>query len=332
MPSSKMPKRPWLSVLIPTYNGENYLPFALNSISIQEDNEIECIAIDDGSIDATISILRDYQKKLPIRILQRERQGNWVANTNYGLSLARGDYICFLHQDDLWLRDRLSIMRRLTAQFPEAVIVLHPSNFLDERGNNLGTWNCPLPSFPQIVKADMMIQRLLIQNFISILGPIFKREAALRVGGLDESLWYTADWDFWLKIAACGDSLYYPKALSAFRVHPSSQTVVRSSGSRDFREQLETVAMKHFTQWQAPERAKQRLKRVVYFSVEVNIALAEAAHGHQTNLLALLVAFASLGPSGWIRYIRDSRILERVSARLRAQITPRTNRDTKRHE
>ena len=317
-----MTAKPWLSVISPIFNGEAYLSSALDSIVLQGDNNIECIAVDGESTDSTLSILKSYQDKLPMRILQRERSTNWVIKTNYALSLARGEYICFLHHDDLWFSDRLKIMKQLTEQFPEAVLLLHPSIFLDNKGNNLGTWNCPLPALPDIIKPDLMIERLLVQNFISILGPVFKREAALKVNGLDESLWYTADWDFWLKIAGCGDSLYFPKPLSGFRVHPSSQTIVRSSGSRDFREQLEIVATKHFAQWQGSEYLKQRLRKVVDFSMEVNIALAGSAHGQKTNLLALLVDFILLGPSGWDRYIRDSRIWERVAARIKAQVRP----------
>ena len=49
-----------------------------------------------------------YKDRLPIKVLQRERQGNWVANTNYALSLAIGEYVCFLHQDDHWVKDRLT--------------------------------------------------------------------------------------------------------------------------------------------------------------------------------------------------------------------------------
>ena len=46
-------QQPWLSVLIPTYNGENFLPAALESILVQGDNDIEVIVVDDGSTDDT---------------------------------------------------------------------------------------------------------------------------------------------------------------------------------------------------------------------------------------------------------------------------------------
>ena len=52
--------RPWLSVIMPTYNGAAYLSAALDSVLAQQDERIELIAIDDGSTDATVSILESY--------------------------------------------------------------------------------------------------------------------------------------------------------------------------------------------------------------------------------------------------------------------------------
>ncbi|MGL5806383.1 MAG: glycosyltransferase family 2 protein, partial [Xenococcaceae cyanobacterium] len=89
----------WLSVLIPTYNGANYLASALDSIIAQKETAfegIEYIIVDDGSTDETLKIINSYQDKLPLKIIQRQRQGNWVANTNYALSVASADRVCFL--------------------------------------------------------------------------------------------------------------------------------------------------------------------------------------------------------------------------------------------
>ena len=162
---------------------------------------------------------------------------------------------------------------------------------------------------------------MLVQNFISIPAPIFKREVALNAGGLNENLWYTADWDFWLKIASCGEAIYYPKPLAAFRVHPTSQTIRRSSYIQDFQKQLEVVAKNYFELWEAPESLKKSIWEVAVFSIEVNTALAAMIHGQKTNLLRLLYSFFALGHSGWQRYLRDSRIWERISARLKAKLT-----------
>ncbi|MBE9167808.1 glycosyltransferase [Pleurocapsales cyanobacterium LEGE 06147] len=317
-------KQPWLSVIMPTYNGKDYLASALDSIVTQGDPEIECIVIDDGSVDATLSIIDTYSDILPLKLVQRERQGNWVANTNYALSVARADHVCFLHQDDLWLQGRLRVMKSLVEQDPQASLYLHPSLFIDERGNRLGLWRCPLPTFPVSIEAKKMVEKLLVQNFISIPAPLFKREVALKLGGLNEKLWYTADWDFWLKIAACGHTVYYPQPLAAFRVHGSSQTIRRSSSLEEFEQQMQGVVDTHWNYWKTTTNFQPRIRQIALFSTKVNTALAALVHGKKTNLWKLLLNFLTLGPLGWYLYQRDSRIWERVSARVKARLQAQT--------
>ena len=137
--------RPWLSVILPTYNGAAYLDKTLTSIASRRDTGIEVIAVDDGSTDETLNILERFQGQLQLRIETRGRIGNWAANSNYGLRLARADYACYLHQDDLWLPDRLRVLRPLVDGGTSPVLLLHPAHFIDSRGQFLGLWRCPLP-------------------------------------------------------------------------------------------------------------------------------------------------------------------------------------------
>jgi glycosyltransferase involved in cell wall biosynthesis len=321
---------PWLTVITPTYNGAAYLAAMLDSIVAQGDGDIECIAVDGGSSDETLSILRAYRGRLPLQILERAELKSWMASSNYALSLARGEYACFLHQDDLWLEGRLRTMRQLALEHPNIPFLLHPSIYIDNGGKALGRWSCPLPAAPGRTPSALMMERLLVQNFISMPGPVFKREPALSVGGLDEALWYAADWDFWLKLAACGDVLYHPRALSGFRLHANSQTMVRSSDPADFRRQLDQVAERHLAVWQAGQPLRRQVRRAALFSNEVNTALAGAMHDRGRRPYGLLASFLRLGPSTGYRYLRDSRIWERASARMRGQLLATSNAEQSR--
>lgn len=311
---------PWLSVLIPTYNGEDYLSTALDSVVTQNTEDVDYIAIDDGSTDLTLSILNSYRKKIPMKIVQRERAGNWVASTNYALSIAEGRYVCFLHQDDIWLPDRVRIMKKLSNEHPDAAILLNPSYYLDADGNVLGLWRCPLPPYTSVIKSELMFEKLLIQNFISIPAPVFKNEIAKRVGGLDEAAWYTADWDFWLKIVREGDAVYSSTPLSGFRIHSMSQTLVRSSYLPDFRRQLEGVFERHFRTLDGSESRRKKIRKVGIFSINVNVTLAGLAHKKQSAFFKLILDFLTLGPIGWHLYFTNSRIWERVTARLKSRL------------
>lgn len=315
-----MPSPPWLSVIIPTYNGERYLASCLQSIATQGVNTIECIAIDDGSTDRTLDILESFRKIIPLKIVKKERSGNWVVNTNIAMNMATGDFVCFLHQDDLWQKDRLRSLHSLISNFKEIGFFLNPSDFIDSSGKYLGHWRCPLSPLPQIITSELFIERLLVQNFIAIPAPVFKRKLALEVGGLDENFGYTADWDFWLKLGQKTDIAYCPEFLTSFRIHPASQTLNFSRNSGDFTRQLKTVFEKHLNSWQAPLSRKRRVEKSANFSILVNVCLGALAHGQRMGVLRLLLSFLSLGPLGWRRYLRDSRIVERVRARCKTSL------------
>ncbi|MGL5939369.1 MAG: glycosyltransferase [Waterburya sp.] len=314
-----MMQQPWLSVIVPTYNGSKYLAAALDSVVVQQDDELECVVIDDGSTDNTLEIIESYQDKLRIKLITQARQGNWVANTNLALSAASGKYACFLHQDDLWLQGRLAIIKKAIALYPQANLYLHDSVFIDQQGKPLGLWRCPLTDKEKVITASKMREKLLIQNFIAIPAPVFKRQTALDLGGLNQELWYTADWDFWLKLASVGDSCYISKPLAAFRVHGDSQTIRRSSSVKEFRQQMRSVVDTYLQTQSTSEVAK-----VAFFSTEVNTTLAAMVHGESPNLFKLATDFLFLGPFGWRRYWQDSRIQERVSARLKAKLQTQT--------
>ncbi len=309
---------PWLSVIVPTCNGEAYLASTLASIASQAAPDIEVVAVDDGSSDATLSMLQSYADRLQLRVFARRRLGNWVASTNFGLAQATGKYACFLHQDDTWLPGRIGKMRRLVADHPQAALFLHPCRYIDGQGRALGCWRSPLQAGPS--SAATVVERLLVQNFIAVPAPLFEREAALRGGGLDETLWYTADWDFWLRLAAKGTTVYHPEVLAAFRVHPLSQTARGVARDGEMRQQIENALAKHLPAWEAAHPGRKDVSQAARMSLEVNHALAGCAHGRVPNLLSLTRHGLALGRAGWYRFLRDSRIVERVAARLKARI------------
>lgn len=307
---------PWLSVICPVFNGEKHIRSTLDSIATQANKEVECIIVDDSSYDTSYSIIQEYRSKIPNLKIHQVHHRNWVKNTNYAISLAHGKFICFLHQDDIWLKNRIKIIHDTIEKIPDVDLIIHPSVFIDNSGRVLGVWKCPLPHFPEIIESDKLYEKLLIQNFISVPGAIVRKKSILDSGKMDETLWYTADWDLWLKMAVASKAVYLPKPLSGFRVHSNSQTITRSFDENMFREQLSTVLLRHFKEIYFSKEKNKEILNAALFSVEINTKLAMRIHGKKIDLLDLFFSFISLGPSGEYRYLRDSRILERVSARI----------------
>jgi len=323
--------RPWLSVLLPTYNGCAYLASALESVAAQGDPDIEIIAVDDGSTDTTVAVLQSYAGRLPLRIFQTGKIGKWAANTNYALGYARGEHLCLLHQDDLWLPGRLGVLKRLLRNHPGAVMLLHPSWYIDAAGRRVGFWPCPLPAGRPLPPAAVL-GRLLVQNFIAAPAPLFRKDAAAGVGGLDPDLWYATDWDLWLKLAAAGPTVYHPRPLTAFRIHTASQSLVCSKRVETVERELTTVLEKHLRVWERLAPEEPAVRRAASFSVEVNSQLLGWYHGHSPRRVALLRRFLALGPAAWHRYFHDSCVVARVLARLRAGVVAGLRRGQQPHE
>ncbi|WP_444684323.1 glycosyltransferase family 2 protein [Alkalicoccus luteus] len=102
-----MRNTPEISVIVPVYNGESFLPFALESVLNQSMEDFEVICINDGSSDGSLDILNEYANKdARVKVIHKENEG--LAKTrNDGIACARGTYIAFLDQDDYYHRNML---------------------------------------------------------------------------------------------------------------------------------------------------------------------------------------------------------------------------------
>ena len=99
-----------ISVVVPVYNVEKYLPECLDSILSQTFSDFEVLCVDDGSTDSSTAILEEYSKRDErIRVLRKENGGLSSAR-NYGLSQSTGRYICFVDSDDGLAKNALEIL------------------------------------------------------------------------------------------------------------------------------------------------------------------------------------------------------------------------------
>ncbi len=327
-------REPWVSVLLPTYNGERYLPAALESLAAQEgDCPLEVIVVDDGSTDRTLEILESFRARLAVTVLWREHCGNWVRRVNEALRQAQGEWVSILHQDDLWHPRRLAELQSAARAVPEAAWWLHPSTFIDACGRRVGSWRLPLGRNTNAQASEMeavhratgglvakkeILQRLLVQNYIAAPAPLVSLRAAKEAGPLDETLWYLADWDWWLRLAGSQRAGVLPTELASFRLHSGSQTSFGQCRFDDMRRQFDLVLARHLDPWVAAHPSERVVARAASFSAEANVWLAARAAGAKPAAWPMVKRAASLGPVGWWRYLHDSRIVERIRGRQRA--------------
>lgn len=306
---------PWLTIVMPVHNGADFLSETLDSLVQEVDESVEIILIDSSDDDACKEIVEEYQDRLSIDYSHRADLKPWPAKTNEAVRRAQAPHIAMLHQDDLWLTGRVEHIRAAIRAYPSATMYLAPSHIINSRSKSLGIWRCPFGK-RKLWQGDDLLERLLVQNFIAIPSPIIFRESWLAVGGMDENLWYTADWDLYLKLASRGPYMYTDKATTAFRIHSASLTVTGSKSLDDFQRQMEIVVDRHATGIGSPHH--DRALRLARISITINTALAAFLAGEPNRLWKAIWAFLRLAPPDLLRYIYYSRILERSWPRVRA--------------
>jgi glycosyltransferase involved in cell wall biosynthesis len=99
---------PLFSVIIPTYNREEFIKFAIQSVIDQTFKSWELIIIDDGSTDNTKDIVQEYLSDSRIKYVYQENQER-SASRNNGVNIAHGKWICFLDSDDQFLSTHLQV-------------------------------------------------------------------------------------------------------------------------------------------------------------------------------------------------------------------------------
>lgn len=295
----------WLGVVMPVHRPCAWLDEAL--ASIPEDEGVRVIIRDSTPEGSASDLISRHADRLDIDYEYLPDIPSWTRKTNIGVQASPSDHVCTLHQDDFWLPGRLDTIRALIAQHPDAALYLTGSQISGPTGNFLGKWR---PAFsPGTIAAEDFRDRLVIQNSIAMPSPVFRRDAYLAAGGLDETLWYTPDWDLWFKLGEQGTVVFDETITTAFRIHGTSQTMSRSR--EEMREQMHIV----LNRYAEPGSPIERIGRA---SAEINTALARAASGKGTEAIRAVSSLARLGPIKAAKYLRYSTLIPRLMPRLKA--------------
>jgi glycosyltransferase involved in cell wall biosynthesis len=122
-----------VSVTIPFYNRENFLPEAVESVLAQSYRQWELFLVDDGSTDRSTELARSYDARFPGKVNYIEHPGHAncgvTRSRNLGALASRGEFLAFLDSDDVWLPNKLEHQVRLLEQNPRAGLCYGPSQY-----------------------------------------------------------------------------------------------------------------------------------------------------------------------------------------------------------
>jgi glycosyltransferase involved in cell wall biosynthesis len=192
------------------FNHAAYIEEAISSALAQTWADFELIVVDDGSTDDTARKVRTYGA--PVRYIRQENSGQGAAR-NRGITNARGEFISFLDDDDLWEPGYLATTVSLMDQQPDIAAVYTGFQIIDGEGRRL-----PQRSSPVVPPGKMYFA--LLQGGWFPPAVVTVRKACLdQVGPLDESLRGHDDWDLWLRISRNHVFRGIPDVLANYRVH-----------------------------------------------------------------------------------------------------------------
>jgi glycosyltransferase involved in cell wall biosynthesis len=128
-----------ISVALCTYNGEKFLPEQLDSIAAQTVFPNELVVSDDGSSDATLSILHNFASSAPfaVRILQTQSNLGSTKNFEYAIAHCTGAIVALSDQDDVWRPEKLEKLREALNANSDAGFVVSDSELIDQAGKSL---------------------------------------------------------------------------------------------------------------------------------------------------------------------------------------------------
>jgi glycosyltransferase involved in cell wall biosynthesis len=224
-----MTSRPQLvSIIMPVYNGEQYLKQAINSVLAQTYSQWELIVVDDGSNDGTANIVKTYPDPR-IRYFYQPNKGQ-AAALNRGLELAQGEYITTLDADDWYPAHSLYARANFLNQHPEIGAAYGDGVYCNQAGESLLLFSQQMPNG---ISGDVF-DMLIVSPFYGTGATVLVRRDVLveHEIGYDESIIWCQDWDFYIRLAKIAQYGYVEQVTVHYRLHHEGMTLTVPQGRR----------------------------------------------------------------------------------------------------
>jgi glycosyltransferase involved in cell wall biosynthesis len=210
--TSNLPK---VSIIIPSFNQGQFLEASIRSVLEQDYPNIECIVVDGGSKDNSVEIIKKYQDHFAWWVSEKDK--GHAAALNKGFSHATGDILAWLNSDDIYFPGAVSEAVSVLQSRSEAGMVYGDADLIDDSGETVGQFGSKQTSYRQMLRGSVHIPQATT---------FFRADVWRKIGPLDLSLFFSFDYDLWVRIAKVSQVLYIPKRWAKFRIHGEGKTIV----------------------------------------------------------------------------------------------------------
>ena len=211
-------KKPFFSVIIPTYNRKPYIQCAIKSVLKQTFHNYEIIVVDDGSVDNTGVIIAPYVEAGKIKYIYQNNSGVSVAR-NTGILNSIGEWVAYLDSDDEWDPHYLEYQYNRVQEHKGVVTHMCNSEAVDINGNRINTFDENTVSSLLKIEDKLVFERplyyIIKYRLTTLQSTIMRRKELLQTSLFDNSLSIAEDHDIIIKMAEFGPLAIY-KAVLAF--------------------------------------------------------------------------------------------------------------------
>lgn len=210
--SLKADAKPFFTVVVPSYNREDFIGRTLKSIQNQVFSDFEVIVVDDCSTDHTVKKVEPFLNDHRFRLIRNPENFERAKSRNIGMMKAKGKFLTLLDSDDLMYPNCLQDAYGYSNANPEKMFFRNLYEMVDEKGKMLKKFD---------TVPDNDIKALAMGNFISCIG-VFTHEKLYRNILFDEDRRITVseDWEYWLRLRSIHPLGTIKKINSAFTEHP----------------------------------------------------------------------------------------------------------------
>jgi glycosyltransferase involved in cell wall biosynthesis len=215
---------PAVTVVMPVYNGRDYLARAIESVMAQSMPDWELVIVDDCSTDDSLAVIGRYLVDPRVVLLRNGENVGVAASRNRALASSRGAYLTFLDQDDEWLPRKLELQLAAMLSHPEIGLLhaeyarIDPASQLMGQARDLPATSFVNPDAP--VEVEDVFAEIFVSNDIQPLTSMIRREVLDVVGHFDPSLRGTDDYELWLRIALRYPVGHLRTIVGFWRAHP----------------------------------------------------------------------------------------------------------------
>lgn len=279
-----------VSVIVPCFNAQETVDATIDAIlrNRRPNIDVEIIAIDDGSGDATLQRLRARSDAVHV-IALASNHGVSCAR-NLAIDQARGEFVAFCDADDIWADDKLSRQLVLFDDPQVGLVCASGMNFARAPGD-LGP-----QSWSSRMKRGRVYEDLLSRNFIGTSTTVVRR-AALRDHRFDTGLRHAEDFDLWLRIARDWKVDFVDAPLIHYRLSPSQA----SSNWVAMHESRLGIIRRHLALPPRPRRRRHILSRAMFAYAMEHWDTRDFAGARRK--LARVVWLQPLDGHAWIRLL-----------------------------